>query len=275
MADRYQRIEIIQQTLTLCRENPVLAEAVRHSVEHQKIYWEENLVEGQGVCRQQQAQVVVSGKRSVEAAAQYAGKRVCVLNFASTVTPGGGVLHGTTAQEESICRITTLYPALADRSASEKFYQRHRQAISNGTMSRRNNDDCIFTPGVMAFRRDDFNCELLPEEQWFSLDVITCAAPDQRSLPGEVPYRPSEAALQAVFERRIERILSIAASNQVEVLVLGAFGCGVFGNSPYVVAKAFLSCLDKFGHFFDTIEFAVYASSPAAANYQAFVRTFS
>lgn len=59
-----------------------------------------------------EGRIVVSGKRTLEASEIYAkqGKRVCVLNFASATNPGGDVVHGSSAQEEAICRCSTLYP---------------------------------------------------------------------------------------------------------------------------------------------------------------------
>ena len=45
------------------------------------------------------AKVLVSKKRSYEAASFYKGKKVCVHNFASASNPGGGVTKGSSAQE--------------------------------------------------------------------------------------------------------------------------------------------------------------------------------
>lgn len=41
--------------------------------------------------------------------------KIAVLNFASATNPGGGVKSGSSAQEESLCRCSTLYPTLNQR----------------------------------------------------------------------------------------------------------------------------------------------------------------
>ncbi len=45
------------------------------------------------------------------------------------------------------------------------------------------NDDCIFTPGVVVFKTDDDQYRLMSEAEWYSVDVITCAAPNLRENP--------------------------------------------------------------------------------------------
>ena len=76
----------------------------------------------------EKATVIVSDKCSLEAAEVYAkqGKKVCVLNFASATNPGGGVVTGSSAQEECLCRCTTLYSCLNNDAPRAAFYAPHR-----------------------------------------------------------------------------------------------------------------------------------------------------
>ena len=83
-----------------------------------------------------------------------------------------------------------------------------------------------------------------------------------------VAITPDELLL--LHEQRARRILTVAAQNQAEVLILGAFGCGAFRNDPMVVAQAYKNILPEFLHHFLTIEFAVYCPPHDDSNYRAF-----
>lgn len=271
MADRIERIRIFEETIELCRNNPVLCAAIHDSRIGQSITWEEDPVFTGGKCHDVPASLVITPERTMGAARKYlgSGKRICVLNFASSVTPGGGVINGAGSQEESICRISTLYAAISDKNTAGAFYEKHWELIRSGEMGRKNRDDCIFTPGIVVIREDTFDCDLLPEEEWYQVDVITCAAPDLR-YDGEKTYDPEDEELRAVFEKRWRRILSVAAQNQADILILGAFGCGAFYNPPEIAAQAFSNVFDEFSHCFEAVEFAVFAQYEDTANYQAF-----
>ena len=99
------------------------------------------------------------------------------------------MLRGTKTQEESLCRISTLYPLIAGEKA-KSFYRAHNEQIESGHADRRNNDDCIYTPGVKVICEDNFACTPLPEDEWYTVDVITCVAPDQRFAHHGM-YRPT------------------------------------------------------------------------------------
>ena len=167
---------------------------------------------------------------------------------------------GAGAQEESMCRVSTLYAAIGDKETAGEFYERHRQMIQNREMSRKNRDDCIFTPGIKVIREDTFDCAMMAKDQWYNVDVITCAAPDLR-YGGDNTYHPSESELTAV---------SVAALNKPDVLILGAFGCGAFYNPPEIVAQAFSNMFGEFESFFEVVEFAIFSQNEYDRNYLVF-----
>ena len=221
------------------------------------------------------AKIVVSPERTLEAAAPYAyaGKKVCILNFASATNPGGGVTKGSSAQEEAICRCSTLFPNLNERESWNIFYEPHRRQHDP-----LHNDDCIYTPGVMVFKSDTDYPQLLPEEKWYSVNVVTCAAPNLREKPsnsmnsgdGDAAVHISREDLQALHEKRMRKVLEIAWRKGNEVVILGAFGCGAFRNPPMVVAQAMKTVVQEYRKNFETIEFAIYCSPRDDANYRVF-----
>lgn len=224
---------------------------------------------------EKKADVIVSEKRTFEAARGYRGVERAVLNFASSVTPGGGVKKGSFAQEESLARISTLYPCLSDRKLWDGYY-----AVNRMRHDRRNTDSVIYTPGVLVFRSDDERMKILDEDEWYSVNVLTCAAPDIREPhhqgPDHVASRHiSENEIYTLQYKRIKRILDIASGEGNEVVVLGAFGCGAFRNPPHVVAEAMRKAVEEYIYRFRTIEIAVYtAPGREKCNYEAFRDAF-
>jgi uncharacterized protein (TIGR02452 family) len=64
----------------------------------------------------------------------------------------------------------------------------------------------------------------------------------------------------------------VAKAKCEDVLILGAFGCGAFMNSPQIVAQAMKNILPDYLYDFKTIEFAVYCSPKDDTNYRTFER---
>ena len=102
---RDENVKIFQDTEERVKKDPGLQEAVKHSVAEQVLIPEMMEVTGlmpelaQNRDRyEKDAEIIVSKKRSYEAAAGYPGERVCVHNFASATNPGGGVTKGSSAQ---------------------------------------------------------------------------------------------------------------------------------------------------------------------------------
>ena len=268
MDRRAYLISVFDDTLERINGDFELHKAQQKSIATQKMILEKEALEIPAPRFGEKASVIVTKNRSFEAAAQYIGQHVCVLNFASATNPGGGVTHGSSAQEESLCRCSTLYNCLNTRAMWEGFYTPHRQSGSP-----LHNDDIIFTPGVQVLKDDDYQPLIDP----FAVDIITCAAPNLRERPAN-PFNPNDGdavqimpnELRRLHEQRARRIMTVAAQNKAEVLILGAFGCGAFRNDPNVVAQAYKNILPEFMHHFGTIEYAVYCPPHDDSNYRAF-----
>lgn len=277
--DKLERIYVFQDTQRRCHTLPTLTEAIRLSLAEQRFIGENDMLPATQPYTPQPPRIIVSQKRSFEAALGYRGKRVCVLNFASATHPGGGVLRGSNAQEECLCRCSTLYECLTAAPVREPFHQRHLAMLSDGTMTAMYNDDCIYTPGVVVFKSDTAVPQMLPENEWMKLDVLTCAAPrleTERSRDGSWTVQAYDAQrLKAIHIKRFSRIIGIAYANHAEVLILGAFGCGAFHNPPGIVATAAKEALASSSLCPETVEFAVYCTQRVMGNCEAFHRAFS
>ncbi|SES19109.1 TIGR02452 family protein [Lentzea xinjiangensis] len=200
----------------------------------------------------------VTAESTLEAARRLGGD-VAALNFASARNPGGGFLNGAQAQEESIARASALYPCLR---AAGGFYAHHR-AHEDLTYS----DRVIHSPRVPVFRDD--GGELLPRP--YEVSFLTAAAPNRAAILRNQPER-AEGVPVALLRRAI-RVLHVAAAHGHRRLVLGAWGCGVFGNDPAAVAEVFRIAL-RDNRYFDHVVFAVLDRQKGAPTLAAFSGVF-
>jgi uncharacterized protein (TIGR02452 family) len=178
------------------------------------------------------------------------GGHLACLNFASAKNPGGGVLGGSEAQEESLARSSALYPCLL---AAPAYYERNRACRTALYL-----DLAIWSPAVPFFRDDEG--QLL--DQPYEASVITAPAPNAGAIATNEPARLDE--VEPTLSRRAEFVLGLASAQGVRRLVLGAWGCGVFRNDPQRVAQVFHQLLASGGVFagaFDQITFAIYDRS--------------
>lgn len=184
--------------------------------------------------------IQVTGETTLAAARRLGGDLACLV-FASARNPGGGFLNGAQAQEESLARSSALYPCL--RAAAD-FYAYHR-AHEELTYS----DRVIYSPAVPVFRDDKGNLLQAP----YPVSFLTAAAPNRSAIARTQPEHLAD--VPAILGRRAARVLAVAAAHGHRRLLLGAWGCGVFGNEPATVAAAFAGALGK-SPWFDEVVFA-------------------
>ena len=270
-------ISVFADTKNHCKNDEELVQSINNTINNQYIVAEnENIAYTTPENKfDKPANIVVSAKRSFQAAEEYRGSKTCVLNFASARNPGGGVITGSSAQEECLCRCSTLYFAISDEKIYLNFHKKHDDLIKQKKMNLLYNSDCIFSPDITVFKSDDGNYTLLPENERYFVDVISCAAPNLSwYIPNEIKGEETKIdpeKLKNLHKSRARRILDIAKANGEESLILGAFGCGVFRNPPYITAQAWAETLSDYMYSFKNIEFAVYCNpSKPSKNYIAF-----
>ena len=193
-------------------------------------------------------EMIVLNVDSTAAVLQYPG--AALLNFASYRHAGGGFVTGAWAQEEAICHDSALYNVLCK---FERFYAENEHTLNRSLYT----DRAVFSPKII-FEREGKSAEC---------DVITCAAPNLSAAKGRgVTERENEAAVK----QRVDFVISIAEENGCDTIILGAWGCGVFGQDPKLMARAFGERLKT-----SSLKRAVFAIPGKNPNYTGFKEVFS
>lgn len=195
----------------------------------------------------------VTGEDSYQAARslkKQGASDVLVLNFANSISQGGGVRIGARAQEEDLCRTSTLYNSLISQEAFP-FYDYNRKNDKNESGS----DTAIYSPHVFIIKDEKYH-DIAPVE----VSVVTMAAPINE---------PGIHAAE-ILDQRIYKLLCLAESIGHKKLVLGAWGCGAFGNDPQEVAELFRDNLKKFDCFEEVVFAVRMVAGRDERNYQVF-----
>lgn len=195
--------------------------------------------------------VAITEMDTVSALCEYHDGKTAVLNFASYCNPGGGFLNGSKAQEESLCEESFLYNVLSKHESFYSWNKHHRNKLLYLNRA-------IYTPDII-FDHGQMHCHA---------DVITCAAPNKCAAKRN--YGVSDDQNSEVLRNRISFIIKIAQEQKVNTLILGAFGCGVFGQDPEEVAQIFKDCLKDFPASLSTVIFAI----PGGMNLKVFQKVF-
>ncbi|KAI0429428.1 hypothetical protein F5Y09DRAFT_342631 [Xylaria sp. FL1042] len=187
-------------------------------------------------------------------------RKVGILNMASPLSPGGGFLNGATSQEESLCMCTTLLPALRD-----EFYRipelgvvytpdvlvfRPTSSLSSSSIpasssssSSPSSSSLLSDRRTKASRGDSGEDEkdILPKtERWF-VDVVSAA---MLRLPETEDGQYASAADRELVVRKMRAVLRVFAAKGCTHVVLGAWGCGAYGNPVSEIARAWRRVLN-------------------------------
>ncbi|MGM0488708.1 MAG: TIGR02452 family protein [Planctomycetota bacterium] len=186
------------------------------------------------------------------------------LNFGSAKNPGGGFLSGSQAQEECLARASGLYKSLASQMTYYDANRSHPSALYTNHI--------IYSPRVPVFRSDD---DVLIGEPYF-VSVVTSPAVNAGAVRKNEPSNVQ--SIRSTMETRIRSVLAVARQHDHNAVVLGAWGCGVFGNDPSDVAHWFADALlgdSRFAGAFDRIVFGVLDFADDTPTYEAFRHVFA
>ena len=227
------------EVVTLPQENFEAVEVYSPEKGAELLDWDMSVAQ-----REKQCEVSVVNEESFQAARRFSNP--FVMNFANAHTPGGGFLLGANAQEEALCRCSTLYVSISSKEASEMY------KYNNSHLSNVESDYMLLSPQVYVFRDEKYNLLETPVK----VAVITIPAPNRF---GAAMFASGQK-IEETMLRRIRIMLRIAVQKDYKNLVLGAWGCGAFGNDANAVAGYFKQVLvdEGYGRCFEHVCFAVY-----------------
>lgn len=175
-----------------------------------------------------------------------------VLNMASRQNPGGGVLKGSRAQEESIFRRTNIFRSLYQFAPYAGTFGVTKSELQYPLDP---NFGGVYTPNAVLFRDSErHGCKLLEKPEY--INVISVAAMNKPEInsKGNISNRLVEGV-----KNKMRTIFRIALRHRHDSLVLGAWGCGAYCNPPKHIASLFHEVLNEpeFKNKFRKIVFAI------------------
>ena len=228
----------------------MFSEEINECVEHTTIYREvEEITEQEESI---ELDITVEDLTTSGAIVKYKDlKNLCALNFASFFNPGGsfGNVPVHLAQEEYICKDSFLYNVLKEFQSEYNI----NKELRNKNLYR---NFALYSPDVIFVNESD--------EEEAKCDILTCAAPNATAAGSY--HKVTNEDIENTMYERIDFLLTVAKKNDVRNIILGAFGCGVFGNDPNIVSKAFKELLQIKDYGFDKVIFAI----PDGYNLKAF-----
>lgn len=182
--------------------------------------------------------------------------KVCALNFASYKNPGGKFIEGSSAQEEALCHESFLYNVLR---RFNNYYEDNRRHKNHALY----HDNLLYSKFILFFKENG----IVP------CDVITCAAPNKTAATKY--HNIDQDNVNRVMMSRLHHVFQAAYDQNVDILILGAYGTGVFGNNVSDVASMMRILLEStFKNCFKEVIFAIPQFSDYDNTFNVFKDTF-
>lgn len=195
------------------------------------------------------------------------GCNPCVMNLANAYVACGMYKRGSRAQEESLCRATTLSRSLfqyfkATSGKADRYAKEANVEIKYFAYPMDLNYGGIYSPNVTVFRNAHDLYSFT--EDTYMVGIVSVAALDFNEKHGKnLEYKAKGGGFTAegekIMKNKIRTIFRIALTNGHDSLVAGAFGCGAFRLPADKVAHLFHEILNEaeFKNKFVKVIFAI------------------
>ena len=253
--------EVFQETLAICKAGGYRtpagkeirlpeAETVRKSSAY---YIDPPSVSDKPTAADPAVDVVMGDCIDVARELKESGFNPVMLNMANRTTPGGGVLDGARAQEETLFRRSNLCVSLYQYNARLAPLVGVEPAKEQYPMDR--NTGGIYSGQIMFFRKSvdaDYDLDANP----YVCSVVSAAAISHPELKPD--GRMTDAMAEAT-KRKMRTVLRIGLLHGHDAIVLGAWGCGAFRNPPSHIAELFKEVLaeEEFARKYRRVRLAI------------------
>ncbi len=242
LEQRNKRLEMFEDTLRRCESSQKRMKEIAYSRAN-TVLWKtplQDIVLGEQRFQNRCEVLVVTNKLISEVkwlCKECSGERIGVLDMASPIHSGGSVLKGGEGMEESLCRETTLYPCLDTDYLRREFYDKNVLGRDGA-----HSDVCVYIPAIVGVSTEDTEGNWREEQEEYSFDVICSAIPSVRE--------------QRRMEEQMEAVLKVAASKEIDVLVLG-IPKRESGKDTEWMLEICKKALRKYSYFFRAVRFVI------------------
>jgi uncharacterized protein (TIGR02452 family) len=240
-------LKILQDEGIKDKNGNILQDSLKKSISNTKIYppnYQYNITK----TRLKHGEIILTRESIVQMAYRICAlenkSKVAILNFASGLKPGGGFLKGSGAQEETICRASGFFPIIFYQ---DELFNYHHQVENYFS------DALLFAPEVPFI----FKSEIERADPFFICSIISSAAVCYKKLDQN---NETKKKAKEIMKERIRKIIYLAIEQDIEILALGAFGCGNYLNDAQDITTNFKELLiaENLNDYFEQIIFPIF-----------------